>query len=88
MQKPARENLGHLFSRTTSGIMWAVECEEECSTMAIDTQYIPHTAFVVPTDPIWRLRVDQYHEMIRTGILTDDDPVELLECTRCTSVKE
>jgi Uma2 family endonuclease len=23
--------------------------------------------------------VDQYHEMIRTGILTDDDPVELLE---------
>jgi len=47
--------------------------------MAIDTQYTPRTAFVVPTDPIWRLRVDQYHQMIRTGILTDDDPVELLE---------
>jgi hypothetical protein len=33
----------------------------------------------VPTEPIWRLSVDRYHEMIRAGILTDDDPVELLE---------
>lgn len=33
----------------------------------------------VPTDPIWRLQVQQYHDMIRAGILTDDDPVELLE---------
>lgn len=33
----------------------------------------------VPKDAIWRLRVDQYHKMIRDGILTDDDPVELLE---------
>ena len=33
----------------------------------------------VPGDPIYRLSVDQYHEMIRNGILTDGDPVELLE---------
>ena len=33
----------------------------------------------VPRDPIWRLSVQQYHEMIRAGILTDDDQVELLE---------
>jgi Uma2 family endonuclease len=33
----------------------------------------------VPTDLIWRLSVDQYHAMISTGILTEDDPVELLE---------
>lgn len=33
----------------------------------------------IPTDPIWRLKVGQYHEMIRTGILADEDPVELLE---------
>ena len=33
----------------------------------------------VPTDVIWRLSVDQYHAMIQTGILTEDDPVELLE---------
>jgi Uma2 family endonuclease len=36
-------------------------------------------AAAVPTDLIWRLSVDQYHAMIREGILTDDDPVELLE---------
>lgn len=33
----------------------------------------------VPLDLIWRLSVAQYHQMIRSGILTDDDPVELLE---------
>jgi Uma2 family endonuclease len=33
----------------------------------------------VPRDPILRLSVQQYHEMIRTGILTADDQVELLE---------
>lgn len=33
----------------------------------------------VPRDPILRLSVEQYHEMIRTGILTADDQVELLE---------
>lgn len=31
-----------------------------------------------PDDFIWRLSVAQYHEMIRSGILTSDDPVELL----------
>jgi len=33
----------------------------------------------VPQDFIWRLSVEQYHTMIRAGILTEDDPVELLE---------
>src|SRR5438034_2809316 len=33
----------------------------------------------IPKDLIWRLSVNQYHEMIRAGILTEDDPVELLE---------
>lgn len=33
----------------------------------------------IPCDYIWRLTLDQYHEMIRNGILTDDDPVELVE---------
>ncbi|MBM3202774.1 Uma2 family endonuclease [Candidatus Woesearchaeota archaeon] len=28
--------------------------------------------------PVWRLRVDQYHQMIDTGVLGEDDPVELL----------
>lgn len=30
-------------------------------------------------EPIFRLSVDQYHELIRSGKLTEDDPVELLE---------
>lgn len=39
----------------------------------------PDQSVAVPTDPIWRLSVTQYHEMIRSGILTEADPVELLE---------
>lgn len=33
----------------------------------------------IPTEPIWRFSVNQYHQMIALGILTEDDPVELLE---------
>jgi len=33
----------------------------------------------VPTEPIWQLTVDQYHEMYRVGILDEEDPVELLD---------
>ena len=33
----------------------------------------------VPQDLIWRMGVEQYHAMIQASILTDDDPVELLE---------
>ena len=36
-------------------------------------------ALRIPDAPIWRLTVAQYHHMIQTGILTADDPVELLE---------
>jgi len=39
----------------------------------------PDMSATLPHDLIWRLRVDQYHAMIRAGILTPDDPVELLE---------
>jgi hypothetical protein len=34
---------------------------------------------IVPREPIWRLTVAQYHEMIQASILTTDDAVELLE---------
>ncbi|MBO3458261.1 hypothetical protein G7B40_005105 [Aetokthonos hydrillicola Thurmond2011] len=33
----------------------------------------------VPTEAVWRFNVEQYHQMIRLNILTEDDPVELLE---------
>jgi Uma2 family endonuclease len=32
-----------------------------------------------PSDQLYRLSVEQYHEMVRQGILTNDDRVELLE---------
>ncbi len=32
-----------------------------------------------PGEPVFRLTVDQYHTMIEAGVLSDDDPVELLE---------
>src|SRR5437867_265346 len=33
----------------------------------------------IPDVPIYRLTVAQYHAMAAAGILTEDDPVELLE---------
>lgn len=38
------------------------------------------TAFPLPIDDrLWRMPLDRYHAMIRSGILTADDPIELLE---------
>lgn len=34
---------------------------------------------VLPSEPVWPLTVAQYHEMVRYGILTEEDRVELLE---------
>src|SRR5689334_15579640 len=36
-------------------------------------------SIVIPFDLVWPLSVVQYHKMIREGILTEDDPVELIE---------
>lgn len=49
--------------------------------MAANPDYIQPAGLplAVPSDPIWRLSVDQYHRMIQMGILTADDPVQLLE---------
>lgn len=40
---------------------------------------IPTTRPAEPPEPIYRLTVEQYHEMANAGILTSDDRVELLE---------
>ena len=48
----------------------------------MNTSQTPPIASLIaskPDDFIWRLSVEQYQEMIRAGILTADDPVELLE---------
>jgi Uma2 family endonuclease len=50
--------------------------------MAATTQSVslPRTGSAdVPDVPIYRLSVAQYHAMAERGILTEDDPVELLE---------
>lgn len=47
--------------------------------MGINLQNIPSPAAPIPADALWRLSVDQYHRMIETGILTEDDPAEFLE---------
>ncbi len=46
-------------------------------TLATTEPLSPRAAYT--DEPIFRLTVDQYHELIRSGKLTDDDPVELLE---------
>ena len=34
---------------------------------------------VIQAGDLWRWSVEKYHELIETGILMEDDPVELLE---------
>jgi Uma2 family endonuclease len=40
---------------------------------------LPTSTFSLPPYPVHRFTVDEYHLMVRAGILTEDDPVELLE---------
>lgn len=40
---------------------------------------VPRLPTGVPTVPIYRLSVEQYHRMAEVGILLDGDPLELLE---------
>lgn len=40
---------------------------------------MPPSGPAPPPEPIARLTIDQYHAMIKAGILTDGDPIELLE---------
>ncbi|HEX8202348.1 MAG TPA: hypothetical protein VF590_17855, partial [Isosphaeraceae bacterium] len=44
-----------------------------------DTISLQAAPVVVLTGPIYRLSVPQYLDMVRAGILTEDDRVELLE---------
>jgi Uma2 family endonuclease len=50
--------------------------------MSVTAKPIPAAAPrdpAVPDVPIYRLTVEQYHAMAEAGILTEDDPVELVE---------
>jgi Uma2 family endonuclease len=58
-----------------------IQCEYNARLKILVSLSLPSIAGspAVPTEPVWRLSVEQYHQMIHLGILTDDDPVELLE---------
>src|SRR5687767_9121960 len=48
--------------------------------MSIGTPFFTSTIPpAMPPVPVWRFSVDKFHEMLRAGIFTADDPVELLE---------
>lgn len=50
--------------------------------MAVIAKTLPNIAAPseIPRDfTLWRLSVDKYHEMARAGVLSENDPVELLE---------
>jgi Uma2 family endonuclease len=40
---------------------------------------IPHQALFFPPTMLWRISVERYHEMIRSGALTEEDNLELVE---------
>lgn len=46
--------------------------------MSVITPSIPAT-FGMPPGPVRKFTVGEYHQLIRAGVLTEDDPVELLE---------
>lgn len=47
--------------------------------MTLHAGQVPPPIAAAPSDPVYRLSVAQYHELIDAGILTSDDPVEMLE---------
>jgi Uma2 family endonuclease len=47
-------------------------------SLALELPNVTAEEPAIPTEPIWRLTVEQYHAMVRNGILGEDDPVELL----------
>jgi Uma2 family endonuclease len=46
-------------------------------TSSVAPNFLNH--YSVPPDTVYRLTIEQYHEMIEKGILSEGDPVELLE---------
>jgi hypothetical protein len=49
------------------------------ATVLTKSQAAPGELTEIPSSRLWRLTVEQYHEMLRAGILSEDDSVELIE---------
>ena len=61
-------------------VLTATPPSTETQVTAIAASSLEQTQTTMPIDDVlWRISVDRYHQMIKTGLLTDDDPVELLE---------
>lgn len=61
-------------------VLTATPPSTETHLVTIAASSPEQTQATLPMDDfLWRISVARYHQMIKTGILTDDDPVELLE---------
>lgn len=61
-------------------VLTATPPSTETQLVTIAASSPEQTQATIPMDDfLWRISVARYHQMIKTGILTDDDPVELLE---------
>lgn len=61
-------------------ILTATRPPTETQTVAIVSPPLKQTVTDnTVNEVLWHISVERYHQMIETGILTDDDPVELLE---------
>jgi hypothetical protein len=49
------------------------------SASIVSNGLAPGVNAAIPTEFVYRLSVDQFHQMVRAGILTEDDPLELLD---------
>ncbi len=45
----------------------------------VELDEVSFDPFVIPTEPVKRWTVSEYHELIKAGVLSDDAPYELLE---------
>jgi len=61
-------------------VLTATPPVQAASTAIIDELTAENTQAATNVEnSLWRISVDKYHQMIDAGILTDDDPIELLE---------
>ncbi len=49
------------------------------SSSGVEAPVVEQQSEDIPREAMYRLRVDQYERMIQTGILKEEDAVELLE---------
>ena len=61
-----------------TGIHSMASIAETAETLVARSE-VPIAAAAAPTVTLWRWTIEKYHEMLRTGIIDEDDPVEILD---------